>query len=206
MDNSLSNSFYYFYSTVPQVLGAVLALFGVFLIYKIQALKEELVAKATDILVYLNESKEHDTLGDDEYTKFIRLTGNSLSIWLPYKNVGTFYNIICKFGHSNIGKVDNMYATYSHQYGRMYKLHRGLIQATRYFSVISIITIIGCLSIIPYAKYFLSKPDILEGIFFITILCVALCFVGLLLILYFTLSDKSELPHLDATDFILKKQ
>ena len=49
MDTISVNSFYYFYSAVPQVLGGILAIMCFFLIFKIQTLKEELVAKAIEI-------------------------------------------------------------------------------------------------------------------------------------------------------------
>ena len=45
-----NNSFYYFFSTVPQVLGAVLALFGVFVIFKIQTIQQDLLGLAKSIM------------------------------------------------------------------------------------------------------------------------------------------------------------
>ena len=41
---TMSDSFYYFFSATPQVLGGILALFGVFVIFKIQTIKAELIA------------------------------------------------------------------------------------------------------------------------------------------------------------------
>ena len=40
----MSNSFYYFFSAVPQVLAAILALFGVFVVFKIQNTETQLIA------------------------------------------------------------------------------------------------------------------------------------------------------------------
>jgi len=42
----MSNSFYYFFSTTPQVLAAILALFGVFVIFKIQTLEIKIQYKS----------------------------------------------------------------------------------------------------------------------------------------------------------------
>jgi hypothetical protein len=42
----MENSFYYFFSAVPQVLGGVLALFGVFVVFKVQSLKSQLLGIA----------------------------------------------------------------------------------------------------------------------------------------------------------------
>lgn len=39
----MTNSFYYFFSAAAQVLAAILALFGVFVIFKIQSLTSELL-------------------------------------------------------------------------------------------------------------------------------------------------------------------
>lgn len=193
MDTTLSNSFFYFFSAVPQVLAAILALFGVFLIFKIQALKEELIVKATDILEYVRSSIQNDKDDNEQLSKHRHLIFNSLANWLKYKNISTFHHIICKFG-SDLSLNDNMFATYSDQFIRIYNLHKGLIQATKIFSIVTIITIIGCLLVIPSGEYFLNNPDKLKSLFFITILCVTLCFVGLIIILHFALSNKSELP------------
>ena len=47
---AMSNSFYYFFSATPQVLAGILALFGVFIIFKIQTLKSELIGIGQYIL------------------------------------------------------------------------------------------------------------------------------------------------------------
>ena len=58
----MESSFYYFFSSTPQVLGGVLALFGVFVIFKIQALKDELLVQASDIRDFAHSfSDKNDT-------------------------------------------------------------------------------------------------------------------------------------------------
>jgi hypothetical protein len=51
----MENSFYYFFSATPQVLGGILALFGVFVIYRIQAITSELKG----ICQYIIDESDH---------------------------------------------------------------------------------------------------------------------------------------------------
>jgi hypothetical protein len=57
----MSNSFYYFFSAVPQVLSGILALFGVFVIFKVQTLKSHLFGIVPAIL---NEMENESFLED----------------------------------------------------------------------------------------------------------------------------------------------
>ncbi len=52
----MNNSFYYFYSATPQVLSGVLALFGVFVIFKIQTIKSEILSIGLNIYENLIDS------------------------------------------------------------------------------------------------------------------------------------------------------
>ncbi len=46
----MSNSFYYFFSAVPQVMGGILALFGVFIVFKIQAIESNIIGIGQSLL------------------------------------------------------------------------------------------------------------------------------------------------------------
>ncbi|MEI6048534.1 MAG: hypothetical protein WCS03_06515 [Bacteroidota bacterium] len=49
----MENSFYYFFSSTPQVLGGIWALFGVFVLFKIQSLTTDLISISKELLYWL---------------------------------------------------------------------------------------------------------------------------------------------------------
>ena len=69
------NSFYYLFSTIPQVLGALIALFGVFLLFKFQSIKNTIISFGNQTLDYLNNEQflldisDRDFNNSKEYLK-----------------------------------------------------------------------------------------------------------------------------------------
>lgn len=55
------NTLLYFYSTAPQVLGAILAISGAFVVFKLDSLKKELFGTSQKLLDYLKKFGEIPT-------------------------------------------------------------------------------------------------------------------------------------------------
>lgn len=89
----MENSFFYFFSATPQALAAILALFGFFLVFKLQSLKEEMLTKAADLKEYLSRCERYfendEKLMHIRHSIFLTLTAK-----LPYKNILEIYQII----------------------------------------------------------------------------------------------------------------
>lgn len=191
---NVSNSFFYFYSATPQVLGGILALFGFFLIFKIQALKEELIVKAKDILEYLRSMEKLDRGENEELSDNIHKIFLSLAQSIQYKNIDTLFKIICLDGRQ-LGLFNGTYLTYLNQFNSMFKLQRNIIKTTMAFSGITILTIIACLAILAFSDFFLSGyPDHINDLFGFMLLLILMCFTGLVAVLYMSLSNQSSLP------------
>ena len=194
----MENSFFYFFSATPQVLAAILALFGVFVIYKIQALKDELIIIASEVpkllesfsfsLLDINEIKRKtaiEAFSDAIQNKnifFIKDVINSLPRYLDDDSI-----------HKSIANVIIA------RYNNVFFLHQILFKSTIILSSFTAFVIIACLSIIPFGCYLLTHQGLLNWIFGIIIISVVLCFVGLLIILRIALTrqyifDKKSKP------------
>ncbi len=64
MNIDFENSFLYFYSTIPQVLGALIALFGVFLLFKFQSLNNSIISFGKQISERLDNENFLNTIED----------------------------------------------------------------------------------------------------------------------------------------------
>jgi hypothetical protein len=192
MNDILNNSFFYFFSATPQVLAAILALFGFFLIFKIQALKGELIVKAMDILEYVRSMDKLDRGENEAVSENINKIFHSLTQSIRYKNVGILFKIICKDG-KNLALNDLTYKTYSNQVNSTFKLQKSIIESTIFFSILTILTIIACMTILAFGDFFLSKPDHLKDLYGFMLLLIAGCFTGLVAVLYLSLNNQSSL-------------
>lgn len=192
MDATTSNSFYYFFSAAPQVLGGILALFGFFLVFKIQSLKDELLVSADIVLQFFRG--EYNKKDSKIRTPQMLLIINQLKKGIQDKNIRSLYFVIkiCDKNAKNNGEKNFLTMDFLHTYDFYQKLKKSTLR----LSILTIIIILECLSVLPYAKFIFSRPLLLEGLFFCTILLIAMCFIGLILILYYALSDKSVLEEL----------
>ena len=190
MEDSLSNSFFYFFSSTSQVLAAILALFGFFVVFKIQTLKDELLRKAKELFEYVNSYIEEGDITSKRYVAGLLMQAN-----IEHLNFKFFYNDIIKEVDEELNK-HLPYKAFRQQYIEIYKLYRNLIKLTIGTSIFTAVTIIFCISIIPFSHYYICNPNELQRIFIIVIICNFLCFVGLISILIISFSSlKFKLSH-----------
>ena len=143
----MENSFYYFFSSVPQVLGAVLALFGVFVVFKIELLTKLLISIANDVAEILEsfQRTENDFNGiykaidenniKDLYTIIAALGDgyfcSELNPTTPFKTMGTYNN----------NKV---------RFATLYFIYKNIIGKTINTSIFTAVIIIVCLILLPF--------------------------------------------------------
>jgi hypothetical protein len=163
----MENSFYYFFSATPQVLGGLLALFGVFVIFKIDSLKSEMLGIGRTIIIKLERG-------------FTQLHIRHPSIIANQKNSDTL-NII----QSYVEKADihGLYATvslidaegytiYKQVYEDLLKIRKEIVKNTIHTSKFTAISICLCLLILPFGKWIVSSPLLLFCLFSVVLLCV----------------------------------
>lgn len=180
----MNNSFYYFFSATPQVLASILALFSVFVIFKIQNIKSELFvigqAIYDDTSRIIHSETEFDQLSDNEGTA---LTLERIKKALANKDIKSLTAIF-----ESIKRRGN-YDPYSSSYFEYYNSLKTLLRQTFYWSLFTGFIIFLCLSLIPFGHLVLMHPCIIYFIFIITIFFIFISLLGVILILKKSLSD-----------------
>jgi hypothetical protein len=181
MDLFLNNSFYYFFSATPQVLAGMLALFGVFVIFKIQTIRTHLLGigqavinKATNTHIFPENIMEAGTAQESLSALELLINKENLD------EIKTFLESI----------QNESYLVFRDTYNRSYAFLGSLIRVTLILSIFTGSTIIFTLSVIPFGKFFLNHYCLMYTLFGLTILCVGICFSGLIVILKISLNSK----------------
>ena len=150
----MTNSFYYFFSSTPQVLGGVLALFGVFVIFKIQSIRSQLIGLARTML---QEYHILEALRKDDILEL------KSAVELNYN--------------------ENKDAVEYQKFNRLFLSLKSLIRSTIKWSIFTAIIIIFCLIMLTMGCVILKNIFFLYTLFFIVITCVIICFFSLVSIL-----------------------
>jgi len=196
MDTISVNSFYYFYSAVPQVLGGILAIMGFFLIFKIQTLKEELVAKAIEINNLIKSNIDPGNTKSQLQSDYESIKQNIENRNIKNIRLYILYSVDKKM------KTNLLFKLYSEEYIGTFNLYRKLMYSTMGTSIYTSVIILICLSILPFGKYFLTNHGVLQTVFIITIVSIVLCFFGFITLIYFSLSNRTY--EIDLADFLEK--
>jgi hypothetical protein len=166
----MNDSFYYFFSATPQVLGGVLALFGVFVVFKIQMLKDQMIGIEKAI------TKDPERI-------ILRTQRDDNQKLKQYILNATLSNDIerCKI---HLNEIDYQYAFYYRDsFNSIYSSYKNLISNTINWSIITAAVIILCLMTIPFGEFFINHHCLLNLLFGIVIVGIIVCFSGLIYIL-----------------------
>jgi hypothetical protein len=176
----MENSFYYFFSATPQVLAGVLALFGVFIIFKIQNKTTELLSIASELKQYIFT---YSDANDTNESRTARAIFYSEIDWnIQNKKIIALERMLREDAEALV-KHSERYLVLNATWDIAYL---GLIinkKLTIYSSIITAVVIIVCLAIIPFGKLLISHTILLFFIFSIIILCTAVIFYILITIL-----------------------
>lgn len=167
---AMSNSFYYFFSAVPQVLAAILALFGVFIIFKIQTAKtqlKEIVQSLYDDII--SSKKVPSVIKDNKFYK-------ELEEDFQKDDVSELVGDVAMFDSEYI-------VAYYEKYQSIFKSLKLLVRDTVRWSILSSILIIISLSILPFGNYILAHPFLIGFLFSSIIFYLIAIFWGLIKIL-----------------------
>lgn len=187
---TMSNSFYYFFSATPQVLAAILALFGVFVIFKIQTMKSELLSIGQAFFDYIKHSIGPDSMrkDDDENRKIKNKIRIDVYKCLQSKDINELKLIIDKITNVDILQ-DGDFKIYKKRYVETHTKLRKLIDETIQSSKFTAFIIILCLATIPLGDLIIKHMYILYTLFIVVIICIFICFYKLILILKRALID-----------------
>jgi|WetSurMetagenome_2_1015567.scaffolds.fasta_scaffold399711_1 hypothetical protein len=178
----MENSFYYFFSAVPQVLGGILALFGVFIIFKLQTLNGEILIKGGEFVQYYIG---HTKTPDPTSSAILEINAYKLRDAIKSGNLKLF-KILLDNIRDDLIKESEKYI----ELNNLYKLGPNLQDATIIYSILTAAIIVICLSIIPFSQFFQNHTGLLKLAFGLTIFLIIICFVYLINILNTSLKNK----------------
>jgi hypothetical protein len=181
-----NNNFYYFFSATPQVLGAILALFGVYVIFRIEALRKQLVGFGQTTIDRL------ERMGNKPNAKKIPLQFSSLVEFKNYRQklidavqrddyekLNTLASQIMdqrfKF---NVGNISNL----------IQNLNR-LKKITFLWSVLTMFTTVLCLVVIPFGPVLCKSFFNVFPVFILVIVLILIIFILLISVLRLCLND-----------------
>lgn len=184
MNDSLSNSFFYFFSAVPQVLGAILGLFAVFVLFRIQTLKDDLINLASEFIELLNSlEKAKNVEIEKKRTDVIKILTNAIQV----KNILIIHFYIEKMVLNTMNKDDKEHIDLCKKmingYNTIHTLRESFPKKIILLSTFTAFVILLCLSVIPFACCIFAHPVLLDWLFIITVIAVIVCFVLLINIL-----------------------
>ena len=181
----MSNSFFYFFSAVPQVLAGILALFGVFVIFKIQTLKIQLIGIGQSVIDEVKLLISRPSLPASK--RLMSLPGFNTNAEDIKRNV--FRNDINGL-KSAIDDIDKQhFGDYQLMYNELYESLKSLVKNTICWSIFTAAIIIICLTTIPFGDLILKHIFILYTLFIVVIICIIICFYGLISILKKSLNN-----------------
>ncbi|MGA1978439.1 MAG: hypothetical protein ABSG89_11370 [Bacteroidales bacterium] len=188
----MKDSFYYFFSTVPQVLGGVMALFGVFVIFRIQSIKEQMYLYGKEIMSDFNYkflAIDRSENNKETIKKIFSETYDTLGDCVQLKDFNMMYKI-----YSNFRKVyttiDYGLLNYEKGFFQLYTTFRFLINWAIISSITTGITILFCISLIPYEKDLINNQWLLQKIYLLTVILAVIVFILLIIILIVALKEK----------------
>jgi hypothetical protein len=161
----MTNSFYYFFSAAPQVLAAILALFGVFVIFKIQNIKTELLGIGELLSQRVNYLYNTFVINKKEIDakSFAKMMVN-LQKGTKKKDINGIRMILDEMEYEIITKDDEM-IIHIEIYKDMYSFLQYIIWETVLHTKVAAIVIIICLAIIPFGSLIIDQPLILYPLF-----------------------------------------
>jgi hypothetical protein len=192
----MKDSFYYFFSATPQVLGGILALFVVFVIFKIQSLKSQIFGLGQTIIeeYRIKRTQSHTLKLNDKLDNSDII--NELNLAIQRNSLDSLEVIICLI-------EDKEFELYVKSFKKMNSFLRSLTKEIIFWSVFTSLTIFFSLLIIPFGDFILSNKGLLNILFSVILICILICLSGVLLILkksinevyYFNFSWESRLHN-----------
>jgi hypothetical protein len=189
MENLMNNSFYYFFSATPQVLGAIMAMFGVLIMFKTQSIKDTLFGYGQTLIFEIEEinntiqSKRIILSKKRNNTEFIK----NLKKFMYEKNLQFIYASMIELEKENFAVGKYIFDGFEQEVKRLEKIIRNTIQ----YSIMSLCIIAFSLCIIPFYSLINNHPLLLLGSYVIVISGIigSCIFYYEILINTFSLSD-----------------
>ena len=143
----------YFYSTIPQVLATAIGLVGVFVLYKLNLIKQTLVGLAESMVFEIQNNSNYSDMERADNKDNIRRLEIGAKQGNPYKMKRILYDIYNYFrnkGHTN------MYEQIIEPFENQIKTRDELLKSSKIILAYTGCLIFICVLIIPYIKSILN--------------------------------------------------
>jgi hypothetical protein len=162
----MENSFYYFFSAVPQVLGGVLALFGVFIVFKVQSLNSELYSIGSAVI-----TKGNQLINVKEIAKGV----------MKHVTMAEIGSCVDKADLKGLSEqfttiTDIQFMVFKDVFNEKYSFLKMIIQRTIFASIYTAIVIFTALTMIPFGTFMTDHPIVLNIIFLIMGVSIGMSF------------------------------
>lgn len=162
----MENSFYYFFSAVPQVLGGVLALFGVFVVFKVQSLKSQLLGIGNAVIIKAKTLNSVSQIVDGAWKS---ITISEIQSYVEKNDVEGLGDIIKSL--SNV-----QFSVFRDNYLIIHSFLKSLITKTINASIYTATIVLIALTLIPFGTFFLNHKVLLYILFFAMLIAIGRCF------------------------------
>jgi len=176
----MKNSFYYFFSATPQVLGGILALFGVFVIFKIQIIAEVLSKKASNL--YTEARSLYFPEDSNEIQKLGVTIKKKIKEGIENKDLSLIKKAL-DLDKKNTTNQSKSFLSFAEEFNSLYSAKEALYNDTIRFSFLTAVIIIFCLALIPFGDWIICYHNTLMLIFFLVIGLIGYSFFNLISIL-----------------------
>ncbi len=191
-------AFYYTFSTIPQVLAGAIALFGVFVLYKIQHLKSQLIGYGNSILIESTRDSKEEKLKLKKNTVCnIRLekaiARNDIA------DIKVHIDILAYLidEGSDMAVKRNYEASFTRIKDNFEKTNKKksiLINSSLFCMILTCIIIIGSILIIPFGSKIILKQGSFANfnIYIIGIIAMVICLFFIVLIISISIKEKNQ--------------
>lgn len=170
----MADAFYYFFSSVPQVLAGILALFGVFTIFKLQAMQNNLVGFGDEILIDLRWNRQRRK-------KIMAVPGIKITRLEKAVARKDLSEIIYQLGEITKIVDTESYREQNRVFIQRNKKRKSIIKLTIRTSLFTAIWIVYCLIILPFADCLDNNPGFVNTSY---VLVVIGSFISIGLMIY----------------------
>jgi hypothetical protein len=194
----MSNTFYYFFSATPQVLAAIMVMFGVLIMYKITAIRTALIGHGQIIVDALKINPSNAVSSKHTTSAIIASIQNAIVM----KEIPLLSYYIAEMDKISDPRLMTVVQLYDAR--RRALLH--IIRMTIIMTFVSSVTIIISLWVIPFGEKILCRISLLYSLFIgIGILLVSCCvFYAYILALCLDIKDLYYSPIKGNTPFATK--
>ena len=197
----METAIYYTFSTIPQVLAGAIALFGVFVLYKIQQVNSQLIGYGVALLIESKKQAVINILGGNNLFGNNIICNERLEKAIARKDINdvkVHIDIIAYIVDKGRDLTDDKiyqasFTRIKDDFEKEDKKKSRLINWSLGCMIITCAVVIGAIGLIPFGMAMLGESRCIKpAIFIVGIIAVTACMFFIILIIYISIKEKSK--------------